>query len=75
MRNRCNDIKKQFSHLIHSFEVANDKIIFELKVLDDNDSKSIIDVEQLELVFEDIELKYCYIDIPKDIKIGRKEQI
>jgi hypothetical protein len=44
-------------------------------VLDDNDSKSIIDVEQLELVFEDIELKYCYIDIPKDIKIGKKEQI
>ena len=75
MQVRCNDIQKQFSHLIDSFEILNDKIVFMLKVIDEDDLKSLDDDKQLQLVFEGIELKYCYVDIPKGIKIGRKEQI
>ena len=75
MRVQCSDIKRQFSHLIDSFEILDDKIVFMLKVIDEDDIKSKDDNEQLQLVFEDIELKYCFVDIPKGIKIGRKEQI
>ena len=75
MQVRCNDIQKQFSHLIDSFEILNDKIVFMLKVIDEDDLKSLDDDKQLQSVFEDIELKYCYVDIPKGIKIGRNEQI
>ena len=75
MRVQCSDIKRQFSHLIDSFEILDDKIVFMLKVIDEDDLKSLDDDKQLQLVFEGIELKYCYVEIPKGIKIGRKEQI
>ena len=75
MRVQCSDIKRQFSHLIDSFEILDDKIVFMLKVIDEDDIKSKDDNEQLQLVFEDIELKYCFVDMPKGIKVGRKEQI
>ena len=46
-----------------------------LKVIVEDDFNSFNDVEKLSLVFEDIELKYCFVDIPKGIKMERKEQI
>ena len=47
MRGRCSDILRQFSHLIDSFDILDDKIVFMLKVIDEGDLKSINDVEQL----------------------------
>ena len=47
MQVQCSDIKRQFSHLIDSFEILDDKIVFMLKVIDEDDIKSKDDNEQL----------------------------